>query len=366
MNENNTKNNSTGEQLFNDTETRSSDMPENTENTTSDESASENHHHSSDGSHHHSHSSDSSYHHHHHSSDGSHHRHHHSSDGSHHHHSSHSSYYPYSGSNHHNTRSKFKKVKVMNKRKGSQSSHNSRKNGYKKKTNRRLILAVVLSALVFLSIAGYAAYKIIIVPKIVEPALEKAAEVMLDDKYTAAITKEIRRLYEAGQVSGPDIEKYLTEHDENVSDYIPDAVYKGESDNSAAAPSEKSTSAPKTEKQNTTKSSLGISTVKVRDENEETDSGVSDSNEYTLDSQPSDTVQKGSSSKDLYAKAKAVMSASDYSTAMEIGSKIDIGKAKSLMNDNAALINYIQSTLTPDEYSTALSLYAKYANAILE
>ena len=60
------------------------------------------------------------------------------------------------------------------------------------------------------------------------------------------------------------------------------------------------------------------------------------------------------------------MTPSDYSTAMAIGSKLDVSKAKSLMNDKDALMSYIQSSLTPDEYSTGLSLYAKYANAILE
>ncbi|MDO5398878.1 MAG: hypothetical protein Q4G33_13215, partial [bacterium] len=309
--------------------------------------------------------------HHHHSESSS--GHHHHSEGS---HRRHSSYYPYGGSDRHNTRSKYKKVKKMNKRKSSHSSHRSREKGYKRKVNRRLILAVVLSAFVFLSIAGYAAYKIIIVPRLVEPALEKAAEVMLDDKYTSAITKEIRRLYEAGQVSGPEIEKYLTEHDENVSNYIPDAVYKGTSDTpTAAAPAEKESSAPKAEKKSTSKSSLGISSVNVREDDEDhssadnTDSSsydISASNEYSLDSSSSGSEKKTQTSKDLYAKAKEVMTASDFSTAVSIGSKIDVSKAKSLMNDQNALMSYIQSTLTPDEYSTAISLYAKYSNAILE
>ena len=272
----------------------------------------------------------------------------------------------------------------MNK-KSSRSSHQNSNKGYKRKVNRKLILAAVISALVFLSISGYAVYKLLIIPKLVEPALEKVAEVMLDDKYESAITKEIRRLYEAGQVSGPEIEKYLIDHDENVSDYIPDAVYKGGSYNPVSDQNNKATptQAPKTSSQNKAKSSLGIHSVNVRNEDEDptdnitdntitdnttgnTDSNTAPANGYPLDSTSSSVLNKEYSSSELYAKAKAVMSASDYATAMTIASKIDINKIKSLKDDQTALVNYIQSTLTPDEYTTAISLYAKYANAILE
>lgn len=250
-----------------------------------------------------------------------------------------------------------------------------------------LIWGVVISSLIILVIAGYAAYKIFIVPKMVEPALEKVAEVMQDDEYTSAITKEIRRLYEAGQVSGKDIEQYLEKHDANVSDYIPGAVYKGGSDTSSDSNTPSSDRTAASQKQNdsssnksndtstnksndTSTSSLGVSSVNIRDENTSAGSGSrysenNTSNEYNLDSSSS-TQKKTNSSDSIYERAKAVMTPSDYSTAMAIGSKIDVGKAKSLMNDKDALMSYIQSTLTPDEYSTGLSLYAKYANAILE
>lgn len=261
----------------------------------------------------------------------------------------------------------------MNSRK---HSHNGSKH-YKSKSKKKLIFGVVISSLILLIIAGYAVYKVFIVPKMIEPALEKVAEVMQDEKYTSAITNEIRRLYEAGQISGPDIEQYLKQHDAQSSEYIPDAVSKNDSDtppesdpdSNSSDSSQKENDSSSNKNNDTSKSSMGVNTVKIRDENTSVSNGSrysenSTSKEYNLDS--SDKTPSKPNYSSIYERAKAVMTPSDYSTAIAIGSKIDTNKAKSLMNDREALIAYVQSTLTPDEYSTGLSLYAKYYNAIIE
>ena len=355
-------------------ETTVSENTDNFENSTADiNSFSENHEHTHSGSEHHHHSSS----------------HHHSSGSSHHHHRS---YAPYNSS-HHSSSHHSSSHHSSDRRNSSKKSADKSNKKYRSKSKTKLIIGAVISFLIILVIAGYTVYRAVIVPRMIEPALEQVAEVMQDEKYTSAITKELRRLYEAGQVSGTDVEKYLEANDPSVSDYIPGAVYSGKTENSSAgtasksnaasennqtAASDKKSDSSKSESKSsgTSKSSMGVNSVKIIDENDNSTaagSRYSDSavNNYDLDTDSgSSDIQpeekKKLTSEDLYAKAKKVMTPNDFSTASAIGSKLDVGKAKSLMNDNSALIAYIQSVLTPDEYSTALTIYSKYYNAIFE
>ncbi len=354
--------------------TLSEDVRNAEDGTAASNSYSENHEHHYSSSDHHHHSSS----------------HHHNSSGHHHHSHHHSSYAPYNSSSHHSSSHHSSSRRSSSSGKTSANKSNKK---YKSKSKIKLIIGAVISLLIILGIAGYTVYRAVIVPRMIEPTLEQVAEVMQDEKYTSAITKELRRLYEAGQVSGTDVEKYLEANDPSVSDYIPGAVYSGKTENSSAgtasksnaasennqtAASDKKSDSSKSESKSsgTSKSSMGVNSVKIIDENDNSTaagSRYSDSavNNYYLDTDSgSSDIQpeekKKLTSEDLYAKAKKVMTPNDFSTASAIGSKLDVGKAKSLMNDNSALIAYIQSVLTPDEYSTALTIYSKYYNAIFE
>lgn len=319
---------------------------------------------------------------------------HHSSSGHHHH----RSYYPYGSSSHHSSSHHSSSHRSSHSSSSKKSSSKSKKSRtkYKSKSKKKLIIGAIVSLLILFSIAGYTVYNELILPRMVEPALEQVVSVMQDEKYVSAVTKELRRLYEDGQVSGSDVEKYLQAHDPSVADYMPGAVYTGKSengsseekassassgttgnsseqksDNSSAAKSSSTSSSDKSSG-GTSKSSLGVNSVNVIDDDDTSTaagSRYSNSVSHSYDLDTSDTNEseekKQLSTEDLYAKAKRIMTPSDFSTAMSIGSKIDKCKAKSLINDNDALIAYVQSVLTPDEYSTGLTLYSKYYNELI-
>lgn len=276
-------------------------------------------------------------------------------------HRRHSSYsQPYS----YGSPSTGKRIKKKNKE---AQRYNSKRHHSMKNNNKiKLIIAIIICILIILAIAAYEIYDSLILPNYVKPVLEEVVTVMQDDKYTDKITQEIRRLYDLGQISGDEVEHYLEQHEKNSSTGNSSDV---STENNTAKTQSDSVSDDNSNSTHTTSTSpLGQNRVNVNDN----DSSTSGSH-YYLDSSSSEPTAIPDSEKinpatmsydSLIAKAKSVMSADDFATAMSMKSKISLSKVKELRSDSSALLQYIQTSLTPDEYSTLLSLYAKYANIL--
>ncbi len=285
----------------------------------------------------HSHSS------HHHSGSHHHSSHHHSSS----HHSSYSQPYGYGSSSSRSRRWKKQNKNAVN--------YSRKKKGSLNKSNKiKLIIAIIICVLILLAIAGYEIYNAYIVPNYVSPVLEEVVGVMQDEKYTSGITKEIQRLYDIGQISGPEIEQYLENHSETQASEDNSTTEQKASQSNNTAPQTNSTDS----------NTLGINSVKVKDNTAQPSVHYYSSQKKKLT--PDNTVSmkelQNMSSDELYAKAKSIMSAEDFSAAMSLRSKISVSKVKELRNNSDALMQYIQSTLTADEYSNMLYIYAKYSN----
>ena len=245
----------------------------------------------------------------------------------------------------------------------------------------KIILVAVITAVIILAAAGVGIYKFYLVPNYIEPALVKVTEVMEDDEFSTGITKQIKRLYDQGKLTGAQIEEYLAKHSSELkSDNAEEDISlqnENEEDSEAFAQDENGV---EQQNENDVNSQLGIESVKIKDENDESsnDSRIhyykdddSNNNSSSESSASDKTVSKSElrtmSSDELYEKAKSIMSASDFSRAMAIKNKIDISTAVSMKNQGMdALNSYLQSALTENEYLDALDLYVKYESCLTE
>lgn len=342
-----------------------------TENTQPDnETASEND--STGASHHHS----ESHHHHHHGGS------HHDSSSHHHHHRSYSGDYHHShsssghGSRKHRSR-KYRRRCFSKRRKAAKQ----RKRGSMKKSKSKLklIIASVICSIALLVIGGALFYEIHIVPKYIKPALSELSFMLQDEKFTNGITREIRRLYNEGLIYSKEVEDYLMRHPE-----LPDRTSAPKNDSEAPVspqnnvPESGNTNTDDGKQRNSTETSvtgMGVAIVNVRDENSTDRSnssyyGTSGSAQNNQSGTPSDTISvtelQTLSQDELYERAKKIMTPSDFAMALSLRPKLDLGKVKELRSDSQALLEYVQSALTPDEYSTMLTIYAKYANHLTQ
>lgn len=245
----------------------------------------------------------------------------------------------------------------------------------------KIILVAVITAVIILAAAGVGIYKFYLVPNYIEPALVKVTEVMEDDEFSTGITKQIKRLYDQGKLTGAQIEEYLAKHSSELkSDNAEEDISlqnKNEEDSEAFAQDENGV---EQQNENDVNSQLGIESVKIKDENDESSNDSrthyykdddSNNNSSSESSASDKTVSKSElrtmSSDELYEKAKSIMSASDFSRAMAIKNKIDISTAVSMKNQGMdALNSYLQSALTENEYLDALDLYVKYESCLTE
>lgn len=246
----------------------------------------------------------------------------------------------------------------------------------------KIILVAVITAVIILAAAGVGIYKFYLVPNYIEPALVKVTEVMEDDEFSTGITKQIKRLYDQGKLTGAQIEEYLAKHSSELkSDNAEEDISlknENEEDSEAFAQDENGI---EQQNENNVNSQLGIESVKIKDENDES-SNDSRTHYYKDDDDSNDNLSSESSASDktvskselrtmsadeLYEKAKSIMSASDFSRAMAIKNKIDISTAVSMKNQGMdALNSYLQSALTENEYLDALDLYVKYESCLTE
>lgn len=244
----------------------------------------------------------------------------------------------------------------------------------------KIILVAVITAVIILAAAGVGIYKFYLVPNYIEPALVKVTEVMEDDEFSTGITKQIKKLYDQGKLTGAQIEEYLAKHSSELkSDNAgEDISLQNEEENSDAFSQDENEAEQQNE--NDVNSQLGIESVKIKDENDESSNDSrthyykdddSNNNSSSESSASDKTVSKSElrtmSSDELYEKAKSIMSASDFSRAMAIKNKIDISTAVSMKNQGMdALNSYLQSALTENEYLDALDLYVKYESCLTE
>lgn len=240
---------------------------------------------------------------------------------------------------------------------------------------------VLVSVVVFVGLiaaAGAGLYKYYVVPNYIEPALVQVTSIFDDDDFTEGITKEIKRLKEEGKLSGEEVEKYLAKHEEKASESADASA--GDASESAADKTDGSGASSGGETAQT-QSNLGMANIKVRDESSESsgsarthyykDSGDGGA-DYELEGEtPKNTVSKSDlkdmSSEELYAKAKSIMSAADFSKAMALKDKVDISRLKALKAEGGSAVTaYLQEVLTESEYLDALDIYMRYENCLTE
>ena len=255
------------------------------------------------------------------------------------------------------------------------------------------IVLITVAAVAALTVSGMSIYKLIIVPKYIEPLLDSAAEMMKDSDVRNTITSIAADLADRGVLDENTFKEYMRKSRQYASssmtsDSSDDMPVSGERINTSSVYDE-NTSSEESDKENLS-SSLGIERARVLEKSDTSEAKVNESyskrfNEnnlsdgdwiengrYTLDDAISggkinttNTTDKSRASK-LYDKIVGAMSMSEKSVFFSVIGKADTNKLLELRNDKQGAKEYLQSILDNDEYSEAVAIFYKYAPMLYE
>lgn len=253
-----------------------------------------------------------------------------------------------------------------------------------------LITAAVIAAL---TVSGMTVYKLIIVPKYIEPLLDSAAEMMKDSDVQDTVTSIAKDLADRGVLDENTFREYIKKSrkytgSSTTSGSSDDMPVSGERINTSSIYDE-NVSGEETDKENLG-SSLGIERARVLEKSDTSEAKVNESyskrfNEnnssdgdwiengrYTLDDavegekiNKTDKSSKYSASR-LYDKIVGSMSISERKVFFSVIGKADTNKLLELRNDKQGAKEYLQSILDNDEYSEAVAIFYKYAPLLYE
>lgn len=250
-----------------------------------------------------------------------------------------------------------------------------------------LITAAVIAAL---TVSGMTVYKLIIVPKYIEPLLDSAAEMMKDSDVQDTVTSIAKDLADRGVLDENTFREYIKKSrkytgSSTTSGSSDDMPVSGERINTSSIYDE-NVSGEETDKENLG-SSLGIERARVLEKSDTSEAKVNESyskrfNEnnssdgdwiengrYTLDDAVSgekiNTADKSRASR-LYDKIVGSMSISERKVFFGVIGKADTNKLLELRNDKQGAKEYLQSILDNDEYSEAVAIFYKYVPLLYE
>ena len=198
-----------------------------------------------------------------------------------------------------------------------------------KKRNKILLTVLIIVAL--LLGGAYGAYKFYFEPVVLEKTLEKAQNVLTDEKVQDEVQKFVDDMLQSGVLQDNDLTEYID--------------YKAKEE---AAKQEKAAEAQQ---------------VNVQDNATEPKSeSKPQKSEPTPKPQPTQKAKKP-----LMDRVKSAMTADEFSFAMSIYGKIDVNYVLSNINSNREEVKqYVKSNLTSSEISRSLNIYAKYSYLLSE
>ncbi|MBP3360541.1 MAG: hypothetical protein J6N52_06790 [Clostridia bacterium] len=203
-----------------------------------------------------------------------------------------------------------------------------------KKWQRICLIIVIVAGI--LSGTGYGVYKVAFEPK-VEQALERAQTVLNNEAFQDEIDKFVQEMIESGALQDADIQNYVqfkTSRDEkkNVE------AAGGEADSSStAAPETKPAPANPAPAKPAPKATAPPATAKP------------------------------AKSKKLIDRVKEAMTPEEFSFAMSIYNKLDVGYITSNMNSKREEVKaYVKSVLSSSEISRCIDIYGKYSYLLSE
>lgn len=198
-----------------------------------------------------------------------------------------------------------------------------------KKRNKILLTVLIIVAL--LLGGAYGTYKFYFEPVVLEKTLEKAQNVLTDEKVQDEVQKFVDDMLQSGVLQDNDLTEYID--------------YKAKEE---AAKQEKAAEAQQ---------------VNVQDNATDPKSeSKPQKSEPTPKPQPTQKTKKP-----LMDRVKSAMTADEFSFAMSIYGKIDVNYVLSNINSNREEVKqYVKSNLTSSEISRSLNIYAKYSYLLSE
>lgn len=247
----------------------------------------------------------------------------------------------------------------------------------------QIIIISVVCAVAALIIGGVSFYRYYIVPKYLEPVVNKVSEYLSDDEVLEDLYSQAERLHEDGILD-----------DETYVDFI-QAYKKHNISNEDVARSILESKENEDEKTSSGESSIttryasnkvGVEIIKTNDGEEAGKSSIRYSSERTSDrikaediveaekiiseedAQPTISPEKEVIS--AYEKLKSNMTSDEFSLFVSIMNKLDIPTLNSFVSesgiDKPGLKEYLHNNLTDSEYSQIVSLGYKYAYVFID
>ena len=229
-----------------------------------------------------------------------------------------------------------------------------------KKWQKACLIIVIVAGV--LCGAGYGIYKVAFEPK-VEQALEKAQTVLNNEDFQNEVDKFVQEMIDSGVLEDADIQNYVqfkTSRDEKQADQSENAV--GAAGNGNA----ESGNAGSGGKIDSSAEAAGAGG------NNTTSKTVSDSRKTSGKSAPADpgaapATPKPAKSKKLIDRVKEAMTPEEFSFAMSVYGKLDVGYVTSNMNSNREEVKeYVKSVLSSSEISRCIDIYGKYSYLLSE
>lgn len=224
-----------------------------------------------------------------------------------------------------------------------------------KKWQKACIIIVIIAGI--LCGAGYGIYKVTFEPK-VEQALEKAQTVLNNEAFQDEVDKFVQEMIDSGVLEDADIQNYVqfkTSRDEKQAAQSENA--EGAADSGGAG--------------NSGKPDNGAETADAGETNT-TSKAVPDAQKTSGKSAPADpgaapATPKPSKSTKLIDRVKEAMTPEEFSFAMSVYGKLDVGYVTSNMNSNREEVKeYVKSVLSSSEISRCIDIYGKYSYLLSE
>ena len=216
-------------------------------------------------------------------------------------------------------------------------------------TKFKKVLIVVCCCLLVISSGAVGIYHFYIKPEYIEPALVTAKQVLSDKDIQNGMEQIAEEMAAQGLIS----EELLNSYRQQIK-----------SDNSTATKDEKAQNQDQTPQPYSAENAVGAKNVKVQSEGETSHSYAKSSSSRTPEN-----VSNSQSDVDaatLYDKIKSRVDAADWTKIYAIYSKLNIGYISSIATDREKLKQYLHSSLSDDEYKTAMEMYLKYSYIITE
>lgn len=247
----------------------------------------------------------------------------------------------------------------------------------------KIIVISVLAVAAVLAVGGSLFYNYYIVPKYINPVVDRVSTYLKDDKVLEELYDEAERLHEDGVIE-----------DDTYSDFIR-AYKKHESNNEESAKEileaadeenfEEEENADSSVTARYASNKVGVEIIKTNDGSNTGKSNMTYSSERTSDRVKAEDVVEAEKVLDNteepvvdendsideqvesgYEILKKNMSSDEYSAFVSIMRKLDIDTLMKYASDKEQLKAYMHSCLTDEEYSNIVNLGYKYAYLFMQ